>query len=131
MDRMSVLDAGFWFAESGSTPMHVGSVSIFDGPAPSYGDLAPQPFTQALTTNVPGPRVPLHVLGREMTALYAYVPIALGMRVSVGVYPYRDAMTFGINADFDAFPDAEVLAEGVRAGLDELVARAGAAATSA
>ena len=39
MDRMSVIDAGFWFAESESTPMHVGSVSIFDGPAPSYGDL--------------------------------------------------------------------------------------------
>lgn len=88
---------------------------------------APQPFTQAVTTNVPGPRVPLYVLGREMRALYAYVPIALGIRVSIGIYSYRDAMTFGINADFDAVPDAEVLAEGIRAGLDELVALAGGA----
>jgi hypothetical protein len=34
-------------------------------------------------------------------------------------------MTFGINADFDSFPDVDVLAGGIRAGLDELVALAG------
>ena len=39
MDRMSALDAGFFFAESENTPMHVGSVAIFDGPAPTYGDV--------------------------------------------------------------------------------------------
>src|SRR5437762_3210808 len=39
MERMSTLDAGFYFMEDENTPMHVGSVSVFDGPAPSYGDL--------------------------------------------------------------------------------------------
>ena len=39
MDRMSALDASFFFAESENTPMHVGSVAVFDGPAPSYGDV--------------------------------------------------------------------------------------------
>ena len=39
MDRLSGLDAGFYFAESENTPMHVGSVTVFDGPAPSYGDV--------------------------------------------------------------------------------------------
>ncbi len=39
MDRMSSTDAGFYFAETENTPMHVGSVSVFEGPAPSYGDL--------------------------------------------------------------------------------------------
>src|SRR3954451_19184371 len=39
MDLMSVTDAGFYYAEGGTTPMHVGSVTVFDGPAPSYGDL--------------------------------------------------------------------------------------------
>ena len=34
MDRMSATDAGFYFAESENTPLHVGSVSVFDGPAP-------------------------------------------------------------------------------------------------
>ena len=39
MDRMSALDASFFFAESENTPMHVGSVTVFEGPAPSYGDV--------------------------------------------------------------------------------------------
>src|SRR5215218_6619878 len=36
---MSALDSGFFFAESENTPMHVGSVAVFEGPAPSYGDV--------------------------------------------------------------------------------------------
>jgi len=36
---MSDTDAGFFFAESENTPMHVGSVAVFEGPAPSYGDV--------------------------------------------------------------------------------------------
>src|SRR5919199_2060323 len=39
VDRMSATDAGFYFAESENTPLHVGSVSVFDGPPPTYGDL--------------------------------------------------------------------------------------------
>src|SRR5436189_6378193 len=39
VDRMSPSDASFYFAESENTPMHVGSVAVFDGPAPSYGDV--------------------------------------------------------------------------------------------
>ena len=39
MDRMSALDSGFFFAESENTPMHVGSVTVFEGPAPTYGDM--------------------------------------------------------------------------------------------
>ena len=90
------------------------------------GIRAGQPLTQTVTTNVPGPRVPLYVLGRRMRALYPYVPIAGGLRVSIGIFSYLRAMTFGINADFDAFPDVEVLAGGIGAGMEELVDRAGA-----
>jgi diacylglycerol O-acyltransferase / wax synthase len=80
-----------------------------------------QPFTQAVTTNVPGPRVPLYVLGRRMRSLYAYVPIASGLRVSIGIYSYLGDVTFGINADFDAFPDVDVLSEGIGRGMRELL----------
>jgi diacylglycerol O-acyltransferase / wax synthase len=82
-------------------------------------------FTQAVTTNVPGPPVPLYMLGRRMRSLYAYVPIASGLRMSIGIYSYVGDITFGINADFDAFPDVEVLASGIRAGMDELLELAG------
>jgi diacylglycerol O-acyltransferase len=79
-----------------------------------------QQFMQVTATNVPGPRVPLYVLGRQMQELHAYVPINMGSRISIGIYSYLDAMTFGINADFDAFPDVDVLAAGIRHGMDTL-----------
>jgi WS/DGAT/MGAT family acyltransferase len=88
------------------------------------GVRAGQNLAQTVTTNVPGPPIPLYVLGRRLAALYAYVPIAAGFRISIGIFSYLTAMTVGINADFDAFPDIAVLAEGIGAGVDELVERA-------
>jgi hypothetical protein len=82
---------------------------------------AGQFLCQAVTTNVPGPRFPLYVLGKRMEAAYAYVPIAGGTRCSIGIFSYLNTMTFGINADFDAFPDVDVLSAGIRAGIDELL----------
>jgi hypothetical protein len=88
---------------------------------------ASQFYSQAVTTNVPGPRVPLYVLGRRMISTHAYVPIAGGTRVSIGIFSYLDTMTFGINADFDGFPDVDVLSAGIRSGIDELKVAAGTA----
>jgi 8-oxo-dGTP pyrophosphatase MutT (NUDIX family) len=39
MERMSALDAGFYFLEHDNVPMHVGSVAVFEGPLPAYGDV--------------------------------------------------------------------------------------------
>jgi diacylglycerol O-acyltransferase / wax synthase len=79
---------------------------------------------QAVTTNVPGPRFPLYVLGKKMVSAYAYVPIAGGTRCSIGIFSYQNTMTFGINADFDGYPDVDTLSGGIRRGLDELLALA-------
>jgi WS/DGAT/MGAT family acyltransferase len=79
-------------------------------------------YSQAVTTNVPGPRVPLYLLGRKMLNSHAYVPIAAGTRISIGIFSYLSEMTFGINADFDAFPDIDVLSDGINRGMDELCA---------
>jgi hypothetical protein len=66
-----------------------------------------------------------------MCTTYAYVPIAGGIRVSIGIFSYLNSMTFGINADFESFPDVDVLAEGIRRGIDELVTLAGKEPTTA
>ncbi|WNV77187.1 wax ester/triacylglycerol synthase family O-acyltransferase [Geodermatophilus sp. DSM 44513] len=92
---------------------------------------AGQMWYQAITTNVPGPRVPLYVLGRRMCSAHAYVPIAGGTRVSIGIFSYLSSMTFGINADFDAFPDVDVLSRGICAGLAELLEAAQATPAAA
>jgi diacylglycerol O-acyltransferase / wax synthase len=39
LDRMSPQDAMFISVEDERNPMHIGNVSVFEGPAPSYGDL--------------------------------------------------------------------------------------------
>ncbi len=36
---MNTLDAGFYFVEHDNVPMHIGSVAVFEGPAPSYPDV--------------------------------------------------------------------------------------------
>jgi diacylglycerol O-acyltransferase len=83
---------------------------------------AGQMWCQAVTTNVPGPRIPLYVLGKRMVTATAYVPIAGGTRCSIGIFSYLDTMTFGINADFDGYPDIDVLSGGIRKGIEELLA---------
>jgi WS/DGAT/MGAT family acyltransferase len=84
----------------------------------------PQSLTQTVTTNVPGPRFPLFMLGRRLVEIYPYVPIAYRLRISIGIFSYLDQLTFGIAADFDSEPDIGVLSRGIHAGFEELVERA-------
>ena len=81
---------------------------------------APQPLVQTVTTNVPGPRSPLYVLGRRLTALYPYVPIGNTVRISVAILSYVDTVSFGVTADYDSSPDLDVFVAGIRRGLAEL-----------
>jgi diacylglycerol O-acyltransferase / wax synthase len=80
----------------------------------------PQPLVQTVTTNVPGPRFPLFILGRQMLEAYPYVPIGDNVRISVAIFSYLDRFTFGITADFEAVPDVDVLTAGIGRGLAEL-----------
>jgi hypothetical protein len=80
----------------------------------------PQPLLQTVTTNVPGPRIPLYVLGRRMTALHPYVPIGNAVRISIAILSYLDTVSFGVTADYDSVPDVDVLVQGIQRGLAEL-----------
>lgn len=88
----------------------------------------PQPLVQTVTTNVPGPPIPLYVLGRRLVRIHPYVPIGDNVRISVGIISYQGRFSFGITTDYAAVPDVRVLAKGIRRGLDELHAAAAAAA---
>jgi diacylglycerol O-acyltransferase / wax synthase len=82
----------------------------------------PQPLVQAVTTNVPGPRFPLSILGRQMVAAYPYVPIGDNLRIGVAIFSYLDTFSFGITADYGSVSDADldVLTAGIQRGLAEL-----------
>jgi diacylglycerol O-acyltransferase len=79
-----------------------------------------QPLVQTVTTNVPGPRIPLYVLGRRMTALHPYVPIGNAVRISIAILSYLDTVSFGVTADYDSVPDVDVLVQGIQHGLADL-----------
>jgi WS/DGAT/MGAT family acyltransferase len=80
----------------------------------------PQLLVQTVTTNVPGPRCPLYVLGRRLTALHPYVPIGDSVRISVAILSYVDTVSFGVTADYDSSVDLNVFTEGIECGLAEL-----------
>ena len=80
----------------------------------------PQRLVQTVTTNVPGPRLPLFLLGRRLARIYPYVPIGDNVRIAVAIFSYLERFSFGITADRDAVPDLAVLAKGIRRGLAEL-----------
>jgi hypothetical protein len=80
----------------------------------------PQPLVQTVTTNVPGPRYPLYILGRRMEAAYPYVPIGNSVRISVAMFSYLDTISFGITTDYDFLPDLDIMIDGIGHGLAEL-----------
>ena len=84
----------------------------------------PQPLVQTVTTNVPGPRTPLYVLGRRLTALHPYVPIGDAVRISVAILSYVDTVSFGVTADHDSSPDLDIFVTGITRALAELGAAA-------
>jgi diacylglycerol O-acyltransferase len=81
----------------------------------------PQQHIATVTTNVPGPRQTLYGMGRELEEILPYVPIADRVRIGVAMFSYRDALVFGITADWDSVPDIDVLADGITESMAELV----------
>ncbi len=88
---------------------------------------ARQRMFNLVVTNVPGPQFPLYMLGREMQAAYPMVPLAENQALGIAIMSYNGQLNFGLNADYDALRDLEVLADELRASIDELAVAAGAA----
>jgi diacylglycerol O-acyltransferase / wax synthase len=86
---------------------------------------APQRSVNTVTTNVPGPQVPLYACGREMLDYLPYVPLSYGVRTGVAILSYNGRIAFGVTGDWDTVPDIDVLAGGIENGVTELLARSG------
>jgi hypothetical protein len=86
---------------------------------------AGQMWCQAVTTNVPGPRVQLYAAGRRMLEAFPYVPLAGRVRIGVAIFSYLDTLNFGLTGDYDTTEDLDVLANGIEAGMADLVKAAG------
>jgi WS/DGAT/MGAT family acyltransferase len=73
-----------------------------------------------IVTNVPGPPVPLYLLGARLVAGYPMVPLFENQGLGVAVFSYDDTLSFGFNADWDLVPDLHHFASDVEASFEEL-----------
>jgi len=78
-----------------------------------------------LVTNVPGPQIPLYVLGRELEDLYPVAFLPENQSLAVAVMSYNGRMDFGLLGDYDNLTDIDELADALRESLGELVEAAG------
>jgi diacylglycerol O-acyltransferase / wax synthase len=85
----------------------------------------PQRNVNTVTTNVPGPQIPLYAVGRQMLEAFPFVPIAAHIRVGVAIFSYNGMVNFGVTGDYDTAPDIGVLCRGVEDGMSELLKLAG------
>jgi WS/DGAT/MGAT family acyltransferase len=77
-----------------------------------------------VTTNVPGPQVPLYCLGHEMSEYRPFVPISHGLRVGTAILSYNGRLFFGVTGDYESVPEVEVLATEAAATIESLFDRA-------
>jgi diacylglycerol O-acyltransferase / wax synthase len=85
----------------------------------------PQRNVNTVTTNVPGPQLPLYACGRQMLEVFPFVPIAGQVRVGVAIFSYNGMLNFGVTGDYDTAPDIGVLCRAVEDGMSELLKLAG------
>ncbi len=74
-----------------------------------------------VVTNVPGPQFPLYAAGAKMLSMHPVVPLAKNQAVSIGLTSYNGGVFYGLNADRDAMPDIDVLAQCIEESLAELL----------
>jgi WS/DGAT/MGAT family acyltransferase len=86
---------------------------------------ARQRLFNLVVTNIPGPQYPLYMLGRELESIYPMVPLAENTALGIAILSYNGELNFGLVADYDALADVEVLADELRASIEELAAAAG------
>jgi WS/DGAT/MGAT family acyltransferase len=85
---------------------------------------ARQRLFNLVVTNVPGPQVPLYLLGRELEVIFPMVPLAKNTALGIAIMSYNGQLNFGLTADYDALADVETLADELRSSVEELVAAA-------
>jgi diacylglycerol O-acyltransferase len=83
-----------------------------------------------LVTNVPGPPVPLYLLGARLLHSYPMVPLFSNQALGIALFSYAGGLYWGINADWDALPDLHNFAEAVERGFEDLYCAATTAPVS-
>ena len=82
-----------------------------------------------VVTNVPGPQIPLYVLGRELQDIFPVGFLPPNQALFIAIMSYNGSINFGLLADFDSLEDVDGIATGIGDAIAELLEAAEAAAT--
>jgi diacylglycerol O-acyltransferase / wax synthase len=72
-------------------------------------------------TNVPGPQVPLYVLGRELEDVFPVGFLPPNQALFVAIMSYNGGVNFGLLADYDSMDDIDVIVDGIERAITELM----------
>jgi diacylglycerol O-acyltransferase len=73
-----------------------------------------------VVTNVPGPQIPLYMLGARMERCYPVVNLQPQQGLGVGLFSYAGTLGIGLTADPDQVPDLYVFADAMGKSFEEL-----------
>ena len=74
-----------------------------------------------IVTNIPGPQMPLYLLGHELEDLFPIAFLPKGHGLAVAIMSYNGRLEYGLLADYDALPDLQLIAEGIDESLEGLL----------
>jgi WS/DGAT/MGAT family acyltransferase len=77
-----------------------------------------------VVTNVPGPQVPLYLLGARMVEIYPLVPLFARLGLGIALFSYAGRLHWGFNADWDVMPDLHDFVRATEESFAELHAAA-------
>src|SRR5271165_1970382 len=81
----------------------------------------PLSLCNIICTNVPGPQIPLYLMGHKMLSWYPWVPIGGLMGINCAILTYNGTAYFGFTGDVHAAPDLERLEKFVNQSFAEFV----------
>ena len=73
-----------------------------------------------IITNVPGPQIPLYLLGRQLQEIAPIAFLPKDHALSIAVFSYNGLITFGLLGDYDEMYDLELIGDGLEEALSEL-----------
>jgi WS/DGAT/MGAT family acyltransferase len=77
-----------------------------------------------IVTNVPGPQMPLYLLGARLFEGYPVAPLFENQSLAVAILSYARQLCIGLNADWEHVPDLALFTEDLAASAAELRAAA-------
>jgi hypothetical protein len=80
-----------------------------------------------IVTNVPGPQLPLYLLGCRLLEVFPQVPLLQTTGLGVALFSVDGKLCWGFNADYELIPDLRYFVRAIEASLGRLAAATGVA----